>query len=463
MKKLLSFVLCFAFVMTGSASFSVSAAKSEISKVAVTGVVDAAIGQSPTTDGITVPSGAGYKITDMYWQDYTARTMDFSRFENLHKYVLNITLKVNDGYYFDNSPIVTVNGKEISGELFPRYDNHINITLEYSFLKEIKKIELPAFPSKVPLGNTNKPYENTDPPLIENDEYIVNAFWLNTYKNGDTLYQGEVRGEFVDGRLYFYEYGIGAKTGYEITENTVITVGGKKVSDGIYNSVLYNSASVYNTYNLANLKPISKIEISLEKPIIGNAVNKKFTSKTLGVKFVDFLIDDSANEKLVKRENLGVMELTNKESSGNYSDKRYYTVKGVVEAVDGYYFTDDLKITVNGKEADIFRYLIDNMLEENSPFEFAPFMLYLGKPEPKPVVSKPEESSDDSSSIESEPESSEVTSSTPEPEPEPEPTVTEPEKDGNTALIITLAAGGALLIGGGIFLIIFLNKKKKSE
>ncbi len=462
MKKILAVILCFAFVMTCCATFSASAEKSEISKVAVTGVIDAAVGQSPTTDGITVPSGAGYKITEMYWQDNTAKTKDFTQFEDLHKYTLNIILKVNDGYYFDNSPAVSVNGKEISGEHFPRYDNHIYIELDYSFLKEIKKIELPAFPSEVPLGQTNKPYEITDPPLIENDEYRVDAFWLNSYKNGDTSYQGEVYGEFADGRLYFYEYSVGAMEGYEITENTVITVGGNKVSGGIYNSVLYNSASIYKMYNLANLKPISKIEISFEKPVIGNAVNKKFTSATLGVKFVDFLIDDSANEKLVKRENLGVMELTGRESSGNYSDNRYYTVKGVVKAVDGYYFTDDLKITVNGKEANIFKYLIDNMLEENSPFEFAPFMLYLGKPEPKPIISKPEEPSDDSSSIESEPTSSEQTSSTPEPEPDPEPAVTKPGKD-NTALIIGLIAGGVLLAGGAVFLIIFLSKKKKSE
>lgn len=454
MKRILGIVIAVAVIVSAmsSAVLVSAAADKQIAKIEISGVVDAAVGNVPETEMVAVGDKAGYEIAKLYWQDNTAKTTKFDTFCDMHKYTLNIQLKALEGYTFDNSPAVFVNGEETEGQNYPRYDDYVYITLDYSFLKKIEKIELPAFPEKVPVGEKYTPVLDTATErLVSENEYYAISSWLTWFEEGAESRFGNIGGELKDGNLYLCEYKVFANEGYEITDETEITVGGKKLPYSIYNAVGDTEAAVYKTYNLSKMKPISVFELSVAKPTIDNAVDKKYSFDTVGVRVVDFVIDDSANKKLIDREELGVIELTNRESSGTYSADRYYAAKGIIKAASGYFFADDMKVKVNGAEADIFRYLGNEMQGKWAPHEFACFMMYFGKPEEKVAVSEPSVDTSSEEPTEDRPGDAVVN--------------TDPEVNRSMPLPIIIAVSAALLICAGIviFIILYRRKKKNKE
>ena len=462
MKKILSVLVCVLIVVSAcSLTTAFAATDKVITKVEVKGVVDAVIGKVPDMNGISVPSGANYTIDNKYWQDVTARTQSFAKFQDGHKYRLNITVKPKSGYKLDPSVALTVNGKDAYGKYKVVFGEQISIVLDYSFLKKIDKIELPAFPTSVPLGQTNNPVWPSAP-TIETEKYDVYEYWMCEKRDGGNIFHGEVSGEFTSGAIYFYEYRLSVNNGYEITEDTVITVGSKKIADSIYNYVDERQGSIYKVYNLSDRQAIHTINITAKKPMVGEAVDHKSTIDAKGVTVKEFLWEDSANSKLVKMTELGNQSLSYAKSSGNFKENRYYTAKGHLEAKEGYYFAEDLVIKVNGVKVDLFWALLYGLFETASPLNCVVFDCYVGKPAAKPVSSvetssAPSSEPTPSSEVESSlPESSEEVShdtvsdespaddkTTGQAEPDVE------EKKTSPLPIILGVAGGVLLLGGG--------------
>lgn len=337
--------------------------KNDITDVSVIGVVAAEIGKSPTVSEISVPQSANYEIESKSWRNNTDFTENFDTFEDRHRYTLTIVVKPKDGYKFGNSPTLTVNGNDAYGKYQMNFGEKIYIILSYSFLKEIDKIELPAFPESVPVGEVVPPSgEVLD--MIVTAEYSVKSYWMTKYYTSDKYcIVGEATDTFLNDRFYAYEYYIGVKPGYEITDNTIITVGGSK-PNGTHDCISYDRAMIYKIYDQNAFIPIHRVNITVLKPVVGQAIkNDTFTLLgDRGVEMREFVWEASVNPRLVVPEELGNQQLSHAPAVGNFEAGKYYSIKGRLVAQKGYYFAEDLVVTVNGAEVD------RNVIYADGPF-----------------------------------------------------------------------------------------------
>ncbi len=463
-------LVCFTGVFTASA-----AGDKVISSVSVTGVVDATVGNSPKSDSIAVPSDANYTIESKSWRNVTDYTSNFAKFEDAHKYRLTVVIKPKDGYRFDNSPSLTVNGKDAAGKYKVLFGEQIQLELTYSFLKEIDKIELPAFPTEVPLGENYTSSQVLATPTIDTEKYNVYEYWMYIQASGGYVNQGEFNGTFEDGILYAYEYRIGVDSGYEITDNTVITVGGKKISS-IYNYVDDTAASIYRIYDLSDKKAIHTVNITVAKPTVGASVDNKCKIDVDSVTVKEFVWEDSANSKLVKTEELGNQKLSYAPSTGTYSQNRYYSAKGFLQAKSGYYFAEDLVVKVNGVQVESFDYFSNSMFDQGSPMEYFVFENFFGKAvnategnaptSSAPSSEKPVSSDPENNIISSSEEGASVNSVSDESTDDKVDSITsadttpqkEDEKSSSLPIIITVIA--VVLVGGGAAAYFLYFRKK---
>ncbi len=478
MKKTISVMLCMILLMTVcSLSSAVFAADKHIDGIEIVGV-DITIGGTPNLDAISVPSGAKYKIIEKYWKDNTG-AMDFSQFLDLHKYTLTIEVEVDEGYAMDYAPFVKVNGKEHAAVSIVQYGKKILLQLTYSFLRPIKNIDLPAFPDAVPMG---KSYPSDECPqfqkLIETDTYTVYGDWRQHIPNKGSFDEFV----FAEGAMYFYALSVGVKSGYEITADTVFTAGGKTVSrSSIYDYFYDTDATVYRLFNHTSLKPISVVDITVAAPTVGNNIDTQAKTATAGVVIDKFFIQETTSANVIVPQEMGNTMLAMQSTSGNYVADKQYIAKGYIEAANGYYFTEDLTIRVNGKETSIFRSYIYNMFGMGSPTKSNPFILLMGKAATptttttaKPTQAKPTTTTttvaavDDQSDIGEPTESETVSDVTTSEQESADDTATGAieSSDGETTnpvlTIVLSIAGGVLLLGGGATGVILWLKKKRS-
>lgn len=484
MKKAISVMLCvILLLMIFSLPSTVLAADKNIDGIEIVGV-NIAIGGTPKLDAISAPAEANYTIAKASWLDQTGRTREFSKFQDLHKYTLELTVEVNEGCSMDTAPYVKVNGKAHTAAEIIQYDRKLYLNLDFSFLKPIKKIELPAFPDAVPMGQSfpSDAYPQNQK-LVETDMYTVYGDWGQHIPNKGSF------GEFVfaEDAMYFYALSVGVKNGYEITADTVFTVGGKTVSRGsVYDYFYDTNATVYRLFNHTSLKPISAVDITVAKPTVGNKIDTQAKTATVGVNIDKFFIQETTSANIIVPDEMGNTMLAMQSTSGNYVADKQYIAKGYIEAANGYYFAEDLTIRVNGKEASIFRSYIYNMFGMGSPTKNNPFILLMGKAtapttpttptttakptdkKPTPTTAGNTSIADDQSDI-GEPTdavSDVVDNTVSEQEPIDDDTTTigatdEDDTDKKNPLPIILAVvGGVLLLGGAAVGVYFFLKKK---
>ncbi len=345
----------------------------------------------------------------------------------------------------------------------------------------IDKVELPALPTAVPMGTSYNSDDGTErQTLAETEAYTVTGMWRQHIPNEGTT------GIFLfeEGAMYVYKMRVYAKSGYEISDNTVFTAGGKTISrDNIYHYFSGRNATICQFFNHTSLKPISAVDITVAKPTIGNKIDTQAKTTTVGVKIDKFFIQETDSATVTVPHEMGNTMLDMQSTSGNYAADKHYLATGCIEAKSGYYFAGDLTIRINGKKASTFPALMDSMLYSGSPTVSNPFILSLGKPvapttttttakptdkKPTPTTAGNTSVADDQSDI-GEPTdavSDVVDNTVSEQEPLDDDTTTigatdEDDTDKKSPLPIILAvAGGVLVLGGaGVGVYFFLKKK----
>lgn len=325
-----------------NAYISVSFAE-PIDKVEITGVKDAVVGETASTDGIKIPEGANYEITNASWTDLTGddQTGDFTGvFADKNKYTLDIELTAKEGYEFVTTEF-TVNGKET--KLSYNFNNaEVGLSLEYSFLDPISKIEIPAFPSEVPTTMNAVSSE----PVVQTEYYEVYGDWQEY--DGSYFESVDVDTPSESGKLYRYEYYVYTADGYEITDDTVITIGGKTPTGG-YDYVDDTYASFFKTYNLnSNYQAIKSIEFTITEPAIDADIDNKActVSERTGFSVLQSMWFVSSNGKLTSSDM----------AKGKFEEGKYYGFMAVMGTKEGYYFSEDIVIKVNGTVYDHSKY-----------------------------------------------------------------------------------------------------------
>lgn len=245
-KRLLSLLLCLAFVLTlAQISFSASAATT-ITSVAITNVPTPRPGGAIPVSATV--STAGAALYSLEWYDVTAGEFVYSgsdTFIENHVYRVDIWVEAKDGYTFacinDNTPNVsaTVTGKTSTVSKAYEYKAWAMVVVSYTFPACVPKtvsavsIELDGL---VKSGNVLCATENgsipfsfksvTDgvtvyPELNTNRYYPYGFNWRNTTKSV-TVYDGD---RFKGGCEYYVTIAV-KPVGYSFDDNLTATVNG---------------------------------------------------------------------------------------------------------------------------------------------------------------------------------------------------------------------------------------------
>ena len=183
-----------------------------VDSVSLTGVVYPAVGQTPVTAPATVPNGANYYASNVYW--YKNGTSFSGTFVNGETYTAKIPVTPKDGYYFPDSMTATVNGKtaQIENNGPGRF-----IVLEFSSIST-GKLDSAEISWVVPPVAGETPTV-TPPKVPDGANYTAgNVYW---YKDGQAF-----DGSFESGKTYQARIPLVAKDGYEFLWGATATVNG---------------------------------------------------------------------------------------------------------------------------------------------------------------------------------------------------------------------------------------------
>ncbi|MBR4099881.1 MAG: hypothetical protein IKK55_02715 [Clostridia bacterium] len=299
-----------------------------IDKVEINGVINPKDGKKATLDGLKVPSGAKYTIEFSGWMDIeTQKIADV--FENGKDYVLQVGVRAKDGYEFSDDAILLLDGKELYLQV---YRDEGYFEERFSLKKVIEKIEISDIP-EMKIGKTAK----TEVKIPDGANYSANVIW-NVWNEKIKCYE-PFEGTFEDGKIYNLNIIIQPKEGYRVLEDkTTFLVDGKKSDNAI---VRFDMAS-YSKNFVTNNKLIKKVELKVEKYVIGDHASIKPQVSIVGGKGFTLNITENGFDWL----------------KGDIDDYKYfedYFEKGAkygvnfnILADEGYVFADDLVVVVNG-------------------------------------------------------------------------------------------------------------------
>ena len=302
----------------------------KVTQVDITGVVGAVIGQAPTTEGIQIPENVHYTFDHANWLNESTYE-EFTVFADGNKYCLYLYVHVEDGYEFSEDTVVTVNGQQ--AETVGIGDEYIEICLEYSFLKQIDKVDI-----TIPTPEIGQTATLDNIVLPEGMELDTNGSYWYEYENGSGA-QVPVEGAFQKGHRYYLELNFHVKSGYEFTDDAELYLNGVSI-DEIYDAYghLWGSGGYLHT-SYSFLEIINKVEVTgVTTPVVGQ------TATTEGIQISG-----------VGEYDIYWME-ENAESpdpfTGKFEAGKAYYLQIDFDSAEGTEFAEGCVITINGEETD---------------------------------------------------------------------------------------------------------------
>lgn len=301
------------------------------------------VGKTVDSVSVKVPDGAKYKVDYVNWYEYSSGNNmgPTDVFEAGHRYEADINLVPVLGYTFNENAVILVNGEE--SESYDVQDEHAWSYYKFSFCNQIDKIEIsgvqqPKVGDKVNYASIKVP---------DNADYIITSKqWADS--DGSTLLaEGDT---FQKGHKYYFDVCVEPKEGYEFSEDAIMIVNGEAV--GADNSWIdYEFANYYT--NCSFLEKITKVEIldAFPKAVVGKTVSD-----------VLLQIPDGSNYSvsaswIESSQQFGQNSL---QPGAVFEDGHTYWLRVEIMPNAGYEFSDDVVITVAGKETQPTLGNVDN-------------------------------------------------------------------------------------------------------
>lgn len=302
----------------------------KIDKVELT-VAEPTVGAKPGE--VKVPEGANYTV-DYYWMDRTTwEEVDGEDvFLDGHRYQVQVQVEAKEGYDFAEDVAITINGVAEEDYYLDDYQfASVELNESWTFADPIDKIELPEAPESIAVGGT--PAE-IDP--VDADKYTVEPMWTD-------METGAPVTTFEDGKVYALAYFVAAKEGYEITEDTVILMGGEKYTDMWYFG--YTDAYAAKFYVLG-IEIVDRVDITLTAPALGEKPSKITAPENdkYEILWPDWYENETGD---IFGETDDLKEFTT---------GKYIFASVNLSAKDGYAFDETTKFYVNGVEVEPFVY-----------------------------------------------------------------------------------------------------------
>lgn len=315
--------------------------------------------------------------TVAYWYSdescYSDGDARFNTFEKGGRYQYSVRLKAKDGYIFDSNlskETVTLNGQALpSGSWVNVLDDGKTCLITYGTETRpgqvVEKIRLDAF---IDFEAGDKPRFSTGivDPIVDTDHQRWDAndgsgYGITSSEFWNTRYNGKLITEFEDGKSYTYGVyfkisDLGMEEGYRFDKNTKLCINGTEITltpDQI--DVDDNGETVWFSNVLTMTPTPAKVWQKIDViEIEGATVNFKdgdkpvFTGKTpenapYNYQFECWETKDGAGVNSAEYfDNAYEKHITAFESGKTYQYILYF------KAEDGYYFTADTKIKING-------------------------------------------------------------------------------------------------------------------
>lgn len=300
--------------------YTITANKS-ISNVQIS-VKEPVAGEKMTAPTVSTPN---VKLGQWDWYDQTAQEGGLTDevFQDGHRYQLNVELVADEGYAFDQNARVENTTGTMEGWYTGGMANELlHSNWGYSLCKTIEKVELPAMPEKLEIGDQ---LTSGSLQVPAGANYIASGVW---YEVGT-----EVSGEAEGGVIYEYRYTIYPKSGWQVTEDTQILVGGEAWSGN--DPVDFGSYAGISRYYPVDMKTIEKVELTVPVPAAGKPIEKATASKDAGyqVSWTKWYTGDQYASNTDK----------------TFVAGKHYTVEMDVRAGLNSAFAENVQVYVNGK------------------------------------------------------------------------------------------------------------------
>ena len=295
----------------------------KVEKVEIS-ITEPQVGMAIEDVEITLPANALY-TAEFSWIDTESYETAEGTFQKGHRYELELNLLPAEGYIFTYDTVALVNGEQThrfgcdaSGMYGWMYNN-------YAFLDKITKVELPAMPASIKMGDTLP----TDFKVADNVNYTLDCGWslLPDYTQPQKV---EASGSYV------LVFSVSAKTGYEFSKDAKVTLGGKEL-DFVLN--YGTEIEIFKAYNIG-MPLIEKIELTVEEPVAGNAPEIPQLNENAKYQMMEIYWGRNSSGN--------VME--DSFDFDTFESGYYHFLSGVLMAEDGYAFADEVQIYVNGRK-----------------------------------------------------------------------------------------------------------------
>ncbi len=300
-----------------------------IEKVEISGFKEPKVNDKIVSDGLKTEANANYEIANAVWNSLGNALGTNETFEKGKLYHLQVSLLAKDGYEFSENVEVFLNGEKIQADAF---GSELYFTKEISFKEKIAKIEVSGLP-EMKIGN--KAITNVKTP---NDaKYEVLANWL-VWNDKRQCFE-EFDGIFENGNVYSFRLHIQPKEEFCFSEDeTQFLIDGKISKD----ADIYPPFALYTKEYRTNQKVIEKIELKVEKFVVGNHASiepqieivsgEGFTVRD-DINYLGWLVGDIENHRSF---------------NGYFSKDNDYGAQFNILADEGNVFSEDLVVIVNG-------------------------------------------------------------------------------------------------------------------
>lgn len=298
---------------------------------------------------VKIPDGANYDVYSVSWHNVTDDEDATGTFEDMHRYSLWIVLYPGDigedtyddmGYEFSEDLILVVNGKEMKRGFYSE-PGFISYECEFSFLKKIDKVEIPSFPT-ISKGDNSDELTFTAP---DGANYHYEISWSVLDTDGTHTTEDSIT--FAENHAYRLDLHAVPNAGYEFTDNVEAYQNGTKLTEGKLVDIHRDGVTASKIYNFG-LKEISRVEITTS----GVTIGQKF------VKRDSLTVPENAGYSIesftwYEHDSAKFNGFDSEVFAGNVNEGKYYTFNLWLNTEPGYIFSENVVVTVDGKEIDL--------------------------------------------------------------------------------------------------------------
>ena len=320
-------------------TYTVPDSLQSIGNVRLEGLMPAQEGYSPDFT-VTLPQGSLYSAIDSYWIDDSGNFIwSDNAFVSGHTYTHVIQLIPHQGYEFLQGGVIA----EYAGKVETVSPSNGKLTIRDSYT-----IDKPYYKpvSNVIVNSAAQPVEGNTPDFSSEilDGYctVSQTLWMD--QNNKTL---QPQDHFQAGQTYYRILVLSAQAGYCFAEPTSVQFGYNQTANMVYPDPYSDHKEVLSIAQtfIAEKKPQPKIIDSLT--IYGIISPKDGETPSLGMYFED-------------TPSVSIISNTWKDEDGNevnsytgFEGNRSYERLIIIEAINGYRFTQPVKVTLDGETQTI--------------------------------------------------------------------------------------------------------------